>query len=206
MASVFRESITQLQDLGVLQVILPFLFVFTIVFGILEKTRVLGVENKRPRRNLNAMSAFVIAFIFIAGTSRVESLTLYLQILAMGLVFVTLLLFLIASFQYKLIFEKTTIIYLLAFIFVIVGFFWSVGIFVLEDYGFIFELLLNPVSLGIVVFFLLIAFITGGSSKKIKVRSEEKEVRKASKPESKSKEPFLRKLKPEEVPKQFREA
>lgn len=72
----FRNVVTFLDKLGVYETVLPFLLVFTIVFAILEKTRVLGTEkidNKDyPKKNLNAMLAFVIAFLVIASTTLVR--------------------------------------------------------------------------------------------------------------------------------------
>ena len=42
--------------------ILPFLLIFAIVFGVLEKTKVLG----EGRKQLNAIIAFVMAMIFVS--------------------------------------------------------------------------------------------------------------------------------------------
>jgi len=79
MASTFREVLVFFDDLGVYDVILPFLLIFTIVFAILEKTKVLGQEDfegkKYTRKNLNAMVAFVIAFMVIASSQLVEIIT-----------------------------------------------------------------------------------------------------------------------------------
>src|SRR3989338_8993151 len=73
--SVFRGIILFLEKVGVYDVILPFLLVFTIMFAILEKTKVLGTEKfgdkPYPKRNLNAMAAFVIGFFVIASTQLV---------------------------------------------------------------------------------------------------------------------------------------
>ncbi|MBI4153001.1 hypothetical protein HY497_00625 [Candidatus Woesearchaeota archaeon] len=74
--TAFRGVVTFLDKLGVYDIVLPFLLVFTIVFAILEKTRVLGTEkidNKEyTKKNLNAMMAFVIAFLVIASTTLVR--------------------------------------------------------------------------------------------------------------------------------------
>ena len=60
----FRGVIVFLEKLGVYDVVLPFLLVFTIVFAILEKTRVLGTDDidgkPWPKKNLNAVVAFVV--------------------------------------------------------------------------------------------------------------------------------------------------
>lgn len=79
MASQFREILVFFEDIGVYDVILPFLLVFTIVFAILDKTKVLGTEEvggkHYPKKNLNAVVAFVIAFLVIASSRLVEIIT-----------------------------------------------------------------------------------------------------------------------------------
>ena len=75
MASTFRAAIDFFGQLGIYDVILPFLLVFTIVFAILEKTKVLGFEGpegekkKYTRKNLNSMVSFVVAFL-VVGSSK----------------------------------------------------------------------------------------------------------------------------------------
>lgn len=75
--STFRSTLVFFDKLGIYDVILPFLLVFTIVFAILEKTKVLGTEvidgQKLAKKNLNALTAFVIAFLTIAS-SRIVSI------------------------------------------------------------------------------------------------------------------------------------
>ena len=73
--SGFRDVIEFLGVLGVYDIILPFLLVFTIIFAILEKTKVLGMEKVGDKtitkKNLNSMVAFVTAFLVIASTQLV---------------------------------------------------------------------------------------------------------------------------------------
>lgn len=74
--SVFRGTLAFFDKLGVYDVVLPFLLIFTIVYAILEKTRIFGeekVEGGRvvSRKNLNGMTAFVIAFFVVASTKLV---------------------------------------------------------------------------------------------------------------------------------------
>lgn len=77
--SVFRGTFSFLEKIGVLDVVLPFLLVFTIMFAILEKTRVFGtevVEGKHyTKKNLNSLAAFVVAFLTVASSRLVEALT-----------------------------------------------------------------------------------------------------------------------------------
>lgn len=74
--TIFSGVIEFLNRLGVYDVILPFLLVFTIVFAILEKTKVLGVDEiqgvKYSKKSINAIVAFVISFLVVASTNLVR--------------------------------------------------------------------------------------------------------------------------------------
>lgn len=77
--STFRGMIDFLDKIGIYDVVLPFMLVFTIVFAILEKTKVLGTETiegkQYAKKNLNAMIAFVIAFFVVGSSKLVDVLT-----------------------------------------------------------------------------------------------------------------------------------
>ena len=77
--STFREVLDFFVDIGIYDVVLPFLLIFTIVFAIFEKTKVLGTESWEgkavSKKNLNAMVAFVIAFMVILSAKLVEIIT-----------------------------------------------------------------------------------------------------------------------------------
>jgi hypothetical membrane protein len=81
---------------------LPFLLVFTIVFAILEKTKVLGTEEiegkKYTKKNLNAIAAFVIAFLVIASSELVEIITTVSSNAVVVLFLSVLFLLLVGSF------------------------------------------------------------------------------------------------------------
>ena len=69
---------------------LPFLLIFFIVFGILEKTKLFGDKKQK----LNALIAFVIGLIFVGATSptlTVSNMVLFLTV-AIVVMFVALLL------------------------------------------------------------------------------------------------------------------
>ncbi|MBR9690060.1 hypothetical protein GOV08_00055 [Candidatus Woesearchaeota archaeon] len=78
MASTFREMIEFMDRIGVYDVILPFLLVFSAVFAILEKTKILGTEEydgkKYTRKNQNAMMSFVISFLVVASSELVRTI------------------------------------------------------------------------------------------------------------------------------------
>jgi hypothetical protein len=78
MASTFRGIIDFFGDLGIYDVVLPFLLVFTIMFAILDKTKILGIDKwegqEYSKKNLNAIVAFVVAFLVIASTRLVATI------------------------------------------------------------------------------------------------------------------------------------
>lgn len=94
----FRNIILFFQDLGIYDVVLPFVLVFTIVFAILEKTKVFGTEKlgdvKYTKKNLNAMTAFVISFLVVASSKIVaiinESLAKIVLLLLVSVCFLML--------------------------------------------------------------------------------------------------------------------
>ena len=100
--TVLGGGIELLQDFGFFDVVLPFLLIFTLVFGILEKTRIFGTEKhgntEVPKKNLNAMIAFVIAFFFITAKEIVTSIQESLPLVALILVAIVSFLMLIGSF------------------------------------------------------------------------------------------------------------
>ncbi len=74
--TILGNAIDFFKTLGVYDVLLPFLLVFTVMFAILERTKVLGVEsNGITKKNLNAMVAFVTAFFVVASSKLVETIT-----------------------------------------------------------------------------------------------------------------------------------
>jgi len=102
MVSTFRTIIEFFDQIGIYDVILPFILVFTIVFAILEKTRVLGVEDINgkpyPKKNLNAMVAFCVSFFVIASSEIVEILTAVSSQMVVLLMLSVLFLLLVGSF------------------------------------------------------------------------------------------------------------
>jgi len=63
----FTQAIQTLEYLGIRDVILPFILIFTLVFAVLQKTKILGTEDdgKKPRKNFNVVIGFVMAMAVI---------------------------------------------------------------------------------------------------------------------------------------------
>jgi len=100
--SMFRGIITFFAQLGIYDIILPFLLIFTIVFAVLEKTRILGSEHigghEYTKKNLNSVVAFVAAFLVIASTRLVAVINDTIANVALLLVLTICFLMLIGSF------------------------------------------------------------------------------------------------------------
>jgi len=109
---------------------LPFLLIFFIVFGILEKTKLFGPDKKQ----LNALIAFVIGLILVGATSptlTITNLILFLTI-AIVILFVALLLWGFVSGEEGLKFEKLPkqlklLFGILIVIAVAIALFWALG-------------------------------------------------------------------------------
>lgn len=99
----FRNVIDFFNQIGLFDVVLPFLLVFTVVFAIFEKTKVLGTEehdgHKYSKKNLNAIASFVIAFLVIAAKELVAVINDTVAKAVIVLFFSVLFLLLIGSFH-----------------------------------------------------------------------------------------------------------
>jgi len=97
--TAFGNAIEFMTRLGVFEVVLPFLLVFTLVFAFLEKTRIFGTEDYRAesdgkmytisRKNLNSMVAFTMSFFVVASTQLVALINVVIS----RIVLVVILLF-----------------------------------------------------------------------------------------------------------------
>ena len=78
MVTPLGKAIEFFRDFGLFDVVLPFLLVFTIVFAILEKTKILGTVkvggNDLPNKNLNSMVAFVFGLLVVATANVVRAI------------------------------------------------------------------------------------------------------------------------------------
>lgn len=103
MATALGSALDFLKDFGFFDVILPFLLVFTIVFAILEKTRIFGVDKidgkEYGKKSVNSMVAFVIGFFVVAAKQVVASLQVSLPNVALVLIIAICFMMLAGSFM-----------------------------------------------------------------------------------------------------------
>jgi len=100
--TVLGDAITLLQDFGFFDVVLPFLLVFTLIFGVLEKTKIFGTDEiggkQYTKKNVNAMFAFVLAFFVVAAKEIVASIQVSLPMVTLVLIAAICFLMLIGVF------------------------------------------------------------------------------------------------------------
>ncbi|MFP4400358.1 MAG: hypothetical protein ACLFPQ_00610 [Candidatus Woesearchaeota archaeon] len=167
--SGFENAVRLLVDIGFYDVFLPFIFVFTVVFAILEKAKIFGKDAKR----YNAMVAFVLGFITVSVLSLVDMINNLLSYTALFVVGGVFALIILGTFGIKAD-SGNSWIRTLSFVFAFVG----VLIFVGSTTGF-FEKINIPWAIiraasGTVIIFsvfvIIIWWIVRDSDKKIRIR------------------------------------
>lgn len=101
----FREAIEFMEVLGVYDVVLPFLLIFTIMYAILERTKLFkspiesdGGGEVTPS-NLHAMVAFSTALIAVASTQIISTINLMLSYFVLITILIIMFLMLVANFR-----------------------------------------------------------------------------------------------------------
>lgn len=82
-----KDFLVVLEQIGFTEVVLPFVIVFTVVFAVLQRSKVLGVDSKgNPKANYNAMVAFVIGFFTLIMFKTLKAITLFTRYVVVLLV------------------------------------------------------------------------------------------------------------------------
>lgn len=100
--TVLGNVVEFFKQLGVYDVVLPFILVFTIMFAILERSKVFGTEGKEgqfTKKNLNAMVSFVVAFLVIASSKLVETITKVSSEIVVLLLLIVFFLMMVGTFR-----------------------------------------------------------------------------------------------------------
>ena len=173
MAVGFERLVESLEKIGFVDVLLPFLLIFTVIFAVLDKTKILG-EGKR---NMNVGLAFVFALLvvvphvtgkFPAGYDPVKVINAALPTVSLLVVAIIALLILIGVFAHDRVMLGLTApgwvglfsILAIVFIFGSAAGWWQTGI--LDWLESIFGSDVVAVLIMILVFGIVIAFVTGG--------------------------------------------
>jgi hypothetical protein len=60
------DALYTIGNLGVMDVLVPFILVFTIIFAVLQKTKILGEdEKKQPKKNFNVIIALIMGLAVV---------------------------------------------------------------------------------------------------------------------------------------------
>lgn len=171
--TTYGDLAKSLERIGFVDVLLPFLLIFTLIFAVLEKTKILG-EGKR---NMNIGIAFIFALLvvvphvtgnFPAGYDPVQIINAALPSVSLVVVAVIALMILIGVFAHDRVMLGLTApgwvglfsIVTLVFIFGSAAGWWQTGI--LQWLENIFGSDIVAVAIMLLVFGIIIAFVTGG--------------------------------------------
>jgi len=172
--TVFGGVILFMKKLGFFNVFLPFLLTFANIYAVLDKTQVLGTVDGGPKKDINAMVAFVTGLLVVGATSLISAINAALANVAYFLLFLVMIILCISVFlkEGQLDFKENypkefrvamyLVIIIVALIFVhALG--WLIpGLSFLKNYW-------NTQAVATVIFLLgaafFIWFLAGGSSK-----------------------------------------
>jgi len=86
----YQDVFQALANIGLLDVILPFILVFTITYALLQRTMLLGFEGKaespKPKKAINAMIAFIMGFFAVLATNLLHTLNILLSYMVLLLI------------------------------------------------------------------------------------------------------------------------
>jgi hypothetical protein len=182
-SGILAQGIFKLQEIGVMDVILPFILVFTIVFAILQKTKILGheeMDEKKPKKNFNAVIALVMGLAVVIPhitgmypsdqSDVVNIINSALPQVSIVLVAIIMMLLMIGVFGGGVDFSKSkvagwAVIFAIAatiFIFGTSAYWWELP----QWAGFMYDSDMQALVIILLVFGALIAFITADDTPK----------------------------------------
>lgn len=84
--TVLENGIKFLQEMGVWDVVIPFILVFTLMYAVLDRTKVFGTEGGKPKHRINAMFALVVAFIVLISVNVLNVINIIAQYMVIAVV------------------------------------------------------------------------------------------------------------------------
>ena len=179
-----KDVVVFLDKLGMWDIIVPFILVFTIVYAVLDKTKVLGEEDGEPKRRFNAIAAFVIASFTLLAVDVMNLVTRMSQYMVMLLVMGLLLAVLFGFLGFKDLGKKKLgkkIILPVAFACLILVMLYAFGWLDILDWSAVYRY--SGVLIALAVFFVVIWLILREPKKE-----EAQKTTPSSKPEEKKSE------------------
>lgn len=158
-----KEVFVVIEDLGVVNVVIPFVIVFVVLFGLFEKVRIFK-DSK-----VNAVLSVVISFIAIAAVDVAKNINLfsyYLVLLLFGGIIILIFLGIFGGMPDILTKERkwwTMIVFFILLGAVLLYGLYSSGVRIgigYISYGWLSRLV--PIAVSILVFIVIVWFITSG--------------------------------------------
>ncbi|MFH1332151.1 MAG: hypothetical protein ABIH63_02600 [archaeon] len=118
----FSSIISDLESTGFYEVVLPFFLIFTIIFGILEKTKIFGEESHK----FNIVIALVAGFLIVRSDTLVALINRFLPNVSMFILVIIAFLIILGIFGVQS--DKWTGGLLFVFVIIaVVGVIWGLG-------------------------------------------------------------------------------
>ena len=165
----FNDAINLLVDIGFMRVIAPFIFVFAIVYGILQKAKIFhgGANDDKSAKQINATLSFVIALFATISVNVFNFMQSAFAIAAMSIVVILCMLIILGLLlgeQYTKIFEDDRVKYGLAIVVFLVALGFILVLTGIWDWfgnqfsrsGFSFGLGISGDTIGFVIVFAII--------------------------------------------------
>ena len=173
---VLEDSFALMAKIGILDVVLPFVLVFTLTYALFKRTKVFGRMNKRT----SIIVALVTAFLFV-GLFSFENFMWML--FWMVIVFVAFLFYILLVQTMGL--ETKVNGFVIGSVFLI---FALIGSYQFIDINRLIRFVFNPFVVTILLFVLLLWFIVHEKSTNAEKKSDEKKENKEEKPKDENKE------------------
>lgn len=90
----YKEPIKLLVNIGLLDVILPFAISFSLIYSLLQYTKILGSEKGGPKKKENIIVSFALSFVFVAFINYVSFVERFFSFFVIA-IFVVIVFFLI---------------------------------------------------------------------------------------------------------------
>lgn len=174
-----QNFVTRLDSIGLVDIMLPFLLIFTLVFAVLEKSKIFGAEGEK--RNIHIVIAIILGLMVViphvtgsypVGYDVVNIMNQALPAISLVIVAVVMLLLLIGVWGGQAKWTQgslATWIFFVSLIIVVWAFGAAAGRFPGWDWlQSLFGSDTISIVIIIIVFALIIAFITGGNKGELK--------------------------------------
>ena|GEM_PF-606316 len=178
-----KDVVVFLDKIGMWDVVLPFVLVFTVVYAVLEKTKVLGTEFGEPKHRFNAIAAFVVAFFTLIAVDVLNIVSRLAQYMVILLVAGVCTAIIVSFFGFKDIrkFKWGKKLFLpVAFIIFAIVVLYALGMLDFFDFSDLSKYI--GVIIGIGVFVLVLWFILRGKETEAEAEAEKRPAAAAAAP------------------------